>query len=390
MNKLLTPDRQETDRHDWTTHEEGPSRSAPTLGLGDLLMVLSRRKYLLLGTIAIVTLLGIINVYMMTPLYTANTSVMVDPREQRVVDVEALVTGAPADQSTIESEIQVIRSDELAMRVIRQLGLDQLAEFNPRVAAEQNADSFKLPSLRDLPPVQWVKGLLVTEEPVVPDPAAEEARLQTSMLTTFLGRLSVSAVGRSRVLTISFTSENPTLAANVANTIASLYITQQLEQKFDARQKANAWLGERLTRLREEVETAERAVETARAGLGVVQGRDAGLVNEQLTQLNTQLVMARAENNTTQAQLRSVESAVRARGVRAVFDVVDSTLVSGLRAQEATLRQREAELLNNLGPRHPTIVDLKSQISAIAGEINNEAENRLHAQKAVMRWCLGV
>ncbi|QQP90376.1 polysaccharide biosynthesis tyrosine autokinase [Skermanella sp. TT6] len=382
MNKLLTPDRQETDRHDWTTHEEGPSRSAPTLGLGDLLMVLSRRKYLLLGTIAIVTLLGIINVYMMTPLYTANTSVMVDPREQRVVDVEALVTGAPADQSTIESEIQVIRSDELAMRVIRQLGLDQLAEFNPRVAAEQNADSFKLPSLRDLPPVQWVKSLLVTEEPVVPDPAAEEARLQTSMLTTFLGRLSVSAVGRSRVLTISFTSENPTLAANVANTIASLYITQQLEQKFDARQKANAWLGERLTRLREEVETAERAVETARAGLGVVQGRDAGLVNEQLTQLNTQLVMARAENNTTQAQLRSVESAVRARGVRAVFDVVDSTLVSGLRAQEATLRQREAELLNNLGPRHPTIVDLKSQISAIAGEINNEAENRLRALRA--------
>ena len=146
MNKLLTPERQETDRHDWSTHEEGPSRTAPTLGLADLLMVLSRRKYLLLGTIGIVTLLGIVNVYMLTPLFTASTSVMVDPQEQRIINVELLVAGLPADQSTIESEIQVVQSDELAARVIRQLGLDQLAEFNPKVAAEQDADSFKLPN----------------------------------------------------------------------------------------------------------------------------------------------------------------------------------------------------------------------------------------------------
>ena len=170
MNKLLTPERQETDRHDWSTHEEGPSRTAPTLGLADLLMVLSRRKYLLLGTIGIVTLLGIINVYMLTPLFTANTSVMVDPREQRVINVESLVAGVPVDQSTIESEIQVVQSDELASRVIRQLGLDRLAEFNPKVAAEQDADSFKLPSLRDLPPVQWLKSLLSDGEEEVSRP----------------------------------------------------------------------------------------------------------------------------------------------------------------------------------------------------------------------------
>ena len=85
--QALTPERQETDRHDWTTHEEGSSRTAPALGLTDLLMVLSRRKYLLLGTIGIVTLLGIINVFMLTPLFTATTSVMVDPQEQRVINV---------------------------------------------------------------------------------------------------------------------------------------------------------------------------------------------------------------------------------------------------------------------------------------------------------------
>ena len=62
-----------------------------------------------------------------------------------------------------------------------------------------------------------------------------------------------------------------------------------------------------------------------------------------------------------------------------MFDVTDSTLVNGLRSQETTLRQREAELLNNLGPRHPQVVDLKAQISSVSNEINNEANNRLRA-----------
>ena len=96
MNKLLTPERQETDRHDWTTHEEGPSRSAPTLGLADLLMVLSRRKYLLLGTIGIVTLIGIVNVYMLTPLFTAtkdSTSMTRCSRGSTMTEVVAVKSG---------------------------------------------------------------------------------------------------------------------------------------------------------------------------------------------------------------------------------------------------------------------------------------------------------
>jgi len=377
MNKLLTPERHDVDRHDWTTHEDGSSRTTPQIGLDDLLMVLRRRRGLLLGTILAVMALGLIIVFSMTPLYTALTSVMVDPQEQRVINIESLVAGGSADPSTIESEIQVLKSDELARRVIAQTGLDRLAEFNPVVAAEEDADSFKLPNWRTLPPITWIKSLLGKEDPAPPDEATREARLRTAILNKFLARLDVAGVGKSRVITISFTSKDAALAARVADSIASLYITQQLESKFDARQKANQWLGERLTRLREEVETAERAVEAFRSSQGIVQGRDAALVNEQITQLNTQLITAKAEYNSTRAQLDSVEAAVRARGIRAVFDVVDSPLVSGLRTQEATLRQREAELLNNLGPRHPTVVDLKSQINSVAGEINNEANNRL-------------
>ena len=152
----------------WSTHEEGPSRTAPTLGLAHLLMVLSRRKYLLLGTIGIVTLLGIVNVYMLTPLFTASTSVMVDPQEQRIINVESLVAGLPADQSTIESEIQVVQSDELAARVIRQLGLDQLAESIRRWRRSKMPTASSCQSPRSATGQVAAKSLLSDAEEEVP------------------------------------------------------------------------------------------------------------------------------------------------------------------------------------------------------------------------------
>jgi capsular exopolysaccharide synthesis family protein len=383
MNKILTPDRQDYERGEWSTFEQGPPSAPPQMSIADLLMVLKRRRWWLIGTIALITAIGAYMAMTMTPLYTASTSVMVDPREQRVVDIEAVVSGMTPDASMLESEMEVIQSDALARRVIAETGLDQTAEFNPEIAAAEAAQNPPLFDPSALNPIPYVKGLLSgPEEPAPEDPEARAKAVQTAMMARFRGALSVASVGRSRVIRISFTSEDPQRAQAVANSLAQLYITQQLEAKFDARQKANTWLSERLSKLRDEVETADRAVEQFRARAGVVEGRDTRLINEQISQLNTQVIVARSELNAARAQLSGAESAVRARGNRAAFDTVDSPVVTNLRAQEQTLRQREAELLNNLGPRHPDVVQIKGQIQEIQAAIAAEAGNRLGALRS--------
>ncbi|WP_207477692.1 GumC family protein [Arenibaculum pallidiluteum] len=386
MNKILTPDRQDYDRGEYTTFEQGAPPGVPQLSLADLLMVLKRRKWWLIGTVAIITLLGIVAATTMTPLYSATTSVMVDPREERVVNVEDILTGLPADAGTLESEIEVLKSDALAKRVIAQTGLDATAEFNPLIAraqAEANPPLIDvdrwISAVNPIPAIKrWVAG--AEEEPVDPDASARRA--ETAMLGKFMSRVDVRTVGRSRVLEVTFTSEDPALAQRVADTIAQLYITQQLEAKFDARQRANQWLGERLSKLREEVEKADRAVEQYRAQAGIVEGRDTRLINEQISGLNAQLIIARSDLNAARAQLSAAESAVRQRGGRAAFDAVDSPIVTNLRNQETLLRQREAELLNTLGPRHPQVIDLKEQIREIQNAIGAEAGNRLNGLRS--------
>ncbi|HEV7368003.1 GumC family protein [Arenibaculum sp.] len=381
MNKLVLPERREADRADWGTYEQGPRDSAPQLGLKDLLMVLSRRKWLLAGTIVVVTLGGLALTESLTPVYTATTSVMVDPREQQVVDVQSVIAGMSPGAETMESEIEVIRSDALAQRAIAETGLDRTAEFNPEIAAAEETEPGLLGIDLDIAgAVRQAKAYVFGEpeqEPV--DPEAAQRGTEAAMVSAFQSRLSVGTIGRSRVLEISFTSEDPRRALEVANAVASLYITQQLEAKFDARQRAMQWLSERLSRLRTEVETAEQAVERFRAENGMLEGRDARLVNEQITQLTTQVIGARAEYSALQAQLDSLQGSVRNRGARAALEGVDNPVVTNLRSQEATLRQREAELLNTLGPRHPQVVDIKAQIADIQGQIAAEANSRVQS-----------
>lgn len=383
MNKLVLPERREADRTEWGTYEQGSPTSAPQIGLKDLLMILSRRKWPLIGTIVLVTGLGVLAAQMMTPLYTAQTSVMVDPREQQVVNIESVMSGLAPGAETMESEIEVIRSDALAQRVIAQTGLDRTAEFNPQIAAQEAAAEESILDINWRAPVDWVKERLgMVEEPEPVDPELRRRELETAIIANFQSRLSVGAVGRSRVIDIAFTSKNPQLASEVANAVASLYITQQLEAKFDARQRANQWLSERLARLREEVEASERAVEQFRASNGIVEGRDTRLVNEQISGINTQVIAARAEYSALSAQLSSLEGAVRSRGARAALDGTDNPVVTNLRSQEAALRQREAELLNTLGPRHPQVVDIKSQIADIQRQIGSEAQSRVEALRS--------
>ena len=86
---------------------------------------------LFFGTSAILLVAAVAAVFAITPRYTAEARVMIDAREENVVGIQAVLSGLAADDPTIRSEIEVLRSEDLARRVIAQTDLDQSREFNP-------------------------------------------------------------------------------------------------------------------------------------------------------------------------------------------------------------------------------------------------------------------
>ena len=336
--------------------EAGP----PEIDLRDLLAVFWRRRWLFFGTVALIFITAVLTVFQLTPRYEAQTTVMVAPRTQQIVDIEAVVSGLSGDSQAVESEIQVLRSRGLMRRVLGEANLDRVAELNP---AHPDNQGGLLSAIREAPLVTAARGEMPFEDL---DGELQQQLVEAEIVEAMLDRLTVSSVGRSRVITVRFASEDPRLAARVANTIADLYIAQQVELKADATRQATEWLSNRLEVLRAEVELAERNAETFRAEIATIEGRDHDLISQQITQTSSQIIRARADYDTARVRLEHTEELLRLNGHEVVLEIIDPNLSVRYNENIVRLRQTEATLMAQYGPDHPVVMELQGRIDALS------------------------
>ena len=325
-----------------------------------------RRRWVIGGCVLLITAAVLLVVFQLTPRYTASAQVLIDPRERKVADVEAVLSGLSSDASTIESQIQVIRSRMLAERVIDQLGLERDPEFNAALRQPGWTSSS----------LDWVKGLLPGE--AVEETAEQrQERERSEVVDVYLEDLAVSQVGRrSFVIDISFTSENPRMASRVANTLSDLYLVEQLEAKFEATKRATDWLNERLGALRERVEGSEGLVEAYRAEHGLVVAAAGVTIDEQqLSAINTQLTVSRADLAEKRARFRHVNELLQSgAGVESLAEVLASEVIGDLRQRQAELAREQAELESRYGDRHPHMIKIRAQHTDANQQIESEVK----------------
>ena len=344
-------------------------RAQAETDLAELVRKLWRRKMVIIGAVVTITTLTVITVKQLTPLYEATAEVMINPPANRVIDMEEVLSGLPFNMATIQSEIQVIKSRGLAERVITRLKLFSDPEFNHALRPTPKWQELIDP--RTHLPDDWVE-ILFGDEKVLSE-AQARMRDRNAVINNFLDILRVDRVGRSRVIKISFESESPDRAASIANTVADLYIVEQLEAKFEATRRATVWLNDRLTVLRKNVSTSERAVEKFRNSAGLIKGRDSTLASQQITELNTQLVLARSKRAESEARLGQVQNSLKgADGVDSVVQVLASPLIQRLREQEAEVLRKTAELSQEYGDKHPRMINTRAELADIGTKIKAE------------------
>ena len=353
------------------------------IDLRDLLRVLWRRKTAIVGTVVLLTALALIVLFQIAPRYTATALVMIDPRETQIVDIEAVMSGLPGDLETIQSEIEIIQSRGLAEKAIRKLKLYDDPEFNARLRPDSFWDS-----------VGSVVGGWT--QAVFSGPDGPPTRLElefdlerVAIIDSFLEKLEVGRRGRSRVIEIAFESENPQTAVQGANAIADLYVVEQLEARFEMTQRATVWLSDRLAELRQAVEVSESAVEAYRERAGLIKGERASLASQQISELNTELVLARSARAEAEARLRQVRNLLKSSGgVDSVAEVLSSPLIQRLREQEAGVERKIAELSTEYGDKHPRMINIRAEMGdlkgKIAAEVNKIVQN-LRNEVSVVR-----
>ncbi len=348
----------------------------------DYLQLLWFRRRLIIAITLFVAVIGFINVNQLKSVYTASSTLLINIPEAQVVDIEQVLsrTRSYGYNNQGVAEVEVLRSRGLAAKVINKLHLLNYEEFNPslHVPEESFFDFLKYLNPKTWIPDSWKKAIkeAISGEVTTIAPVEEEIVDRKMVLATdiFLSKLSADAVQWSNVITVQFNSLSPTLAARVANELPEAYIFDQLQAKFDATEKATAWLTEQLGDMETKVAESERAVEIYREEHGLTQGAGSGIMAEQLSEINSQLIVSRAERAAAEARLLQIRrlTGPDGQGIETSNEVLSSPLIQQLRNQEATVTRRISELSIEYGPKHPRMLQVKAEIEDIKARIDSE------------------
>lgn len=280
------------------------------MDMSSLLAALWRGKWL----IAIFTLLfAAFGAYyansVAVPIYSASSVVMLESREESVVDLGNVIGGLGTDTTAVNTEVEVLKSRLLLGKVVTRLNLTEDPEFNPVLRAPSPMSQRK-DRLMDL-----LKGLFgggtseAEAAAAVPeDRAVVERRKHERAINMLLGRMTVQNVPLSLVFRINVQTESAAKSALIADTIAELYILNQIETKFEATEQATTWLTQRVSSLQADLEQAEQAVKDFNAQTALVDQTNLTAMERQLKDTRdriTDVTAVRAQAEDRLAALRA-------------------------------------------------------------------------------------
>jgi len=347
---------------------EGDDAAIDIVGL---LLMLWRLKMIILGVAGVIMVVGFTVMFMIVPRYSANVMISVGLPPTQVVNVEAVLQGVPMDTLRIGTEVQILRSRSLVERVVTELDLVNDPQFNPAIAPKEEKSSFAW-----LNPISWIEGY---DDNLSQDMLSEEEMLRRQrarVVDRVMGTISAQQAGLSYIINVRVETVNPRTSMQIANALADQYLVAQMEAKFGATERATAWLNDRIADLRDSVEASERAVEEYRVQIGLIKGEEGpSLTNQQISQVNGQLILARTEQAAANARLEQVERLIANNGLSSGGDNLKSPLIQGLRTQSANLTRQAAELAEEYGARHPRMISLQAEIRDTDAQIAAEIEN---------------
>ncbi len=291
--------------------------AADEIDLRQYWRIVSRYKWGILGLALAVTVLAVLVVLSIKPTYRGTSTLLIEQKQAKVMSIEEVYGLDGSNKEYLQTQFEILKSRELAARVVRDLKLDQHPEFKAQPKAKS---SFSL---------DWRQYLPVGHQQ---NPAPTAEQLFGAVVDRFMARISIAPVRNTQLVKINFDSPDPQLAQQVANTMALAYINSQMEARVALTEQAADWLTSRLGALKGNMEAAERKLQDYR---------------EQNSLVNTGEV-----------------EGVMALNARQLQDLTERQIQAQFKLSELSKRY---------GPKHPALVQAQSEL--------NEAEAALGVAK---------
>ena len=321
--------------------------------------------------------------------FQAEGVVVIPAVPQRIEQFQELPDPTP-DLYVIQSQVDILQSRSVIEPVVRSFKLWEAPEFRPTEYPKgwswQTLDARLDEIWRDLwgqpATPQSVRKQPATNIPPGVAQAPTQAQIDAAV-EAYKGFLGVDTDGHSMTIRVSFRALTPERAATVVNAHIDSYRSFEVQTKLAAAEHANSALRSKVAELQKQLQAAEFAVSQYRVEHNLTgAATDRSGVSAQLAALSTQLIAARAEL----AENQERAAALTTVGGSELPEVVASGTISGLRAQEAQLAAREADLSQYHGDGYPALQQVRASLRSLQGKIAREiGRDRAAAMQMVER-----
>ena len=317
--------------------------------------IIRRQLPIFLVVIAVFITFGLLYLLTTPSRFTAKATMVIDTRKVQLFQQQSVLGDIPVDAGTVQTEVEILKSQNISKAVIKDLRLTDDPEF---IAAQSGLIGAAVKGLSNL---------------ISPGATDSQEQLESRALGRFESARAVSRVGLTYVMEISFESLDAGKAAQIANAISDAYITDQLEAKYQATRRASQWLQDRIKELRTQASAADRAVVEFRQANNIVQA-DGKLMNEQqVSEVNSQVTLAHAATAEAKARLDRITEIMKQDIPDASLgDALKSEVIIGLRQKYLDLAGRESLWAAKYGPNHLATINLRNQMQELRRNITDE------------------
>jgi succinoglycan biosynthesis transport protein ExoP len=339
----------------WAASSDPGTPSGQEIHLAEYWRIIVKRRRLIALCVALTLIIGAVVSLLSRPTYRATATLDIEKDKASPVDVASGPVSYGFDPEFLPTQTRLMRSREVAERVVARLNLAQSPELNPaRKGFAQKAD----------PAAASGKDLIATTALRIQD------------------LVEVVPVRGTNLVELSFVASSPKLAADVANSIADAYIDWNLESKYEVVGQASQFLSTQIEQLKGEIDRKEQQLQAYGRSKDIVSADPhANGTFQNLESLNKDYSDSVADRVAKEARYHEVQTA----RPDTIADTLSNGLVSQLRADQAKLERDYAEKLNLFKPEWPAMLQLKAQIDKSHQHLDSVIEETVSKARDVAR-----
>ena len=333
------------------------------VNLRDYWLTIRKHSRLILAVSAGVVVLTTLIVFVMTPVYTSECTLLIERNAPQALDIRQLLSDpvlAQDDYDYYKTQYQILGSRNIGAEVVKGLNLQKHPVF-----------------LGQMPGEGFVASLWSSVSGSVSEMFSKSPNLQVGsingvpakVIEIYRRKLEIAPVRGTRLVKVGFTTRDRELSAQIANAHARAYIRQGLELHSSINQEAQEFLESKLVELKERVEKSEAALNAYRREKGIISLTDKeNIIVERLDELNKDVTAAEAERIATEAQ----EQLIRKRDYGSLPAVIGNDLIQKLKEQLAGLEGEEAKVAAKFKAGFPALDQVHAQVAQTRVRLESE------------------